>query len=281
MTAALAVPGIEVDRDVPRPAMAEFLAADRLFSAYALADLDPVNAGGARWWLARRGDAPVAGAVIMVDLTFRPLFVVGDAEGAGQLLRHAVREARVIVSGPAELRPVIESVYRLERVDRMLRMAVDPGTFVPSDGYRPRRLRPADLDDVIDLYGLASRTYFTPRRLEQEIYFGLFDGATLVAAAGTHLRSREFGIAAVGNVLTRPDYRNRGMARACTAAVTAACFEDGHRDVVLNVRDDNAPAIAVYRRLGFDVHRTFIESVGYRRPAWERMVQNIFRGENA
>ena len=90
-------------------------------------------------------------------------------------------------------------------------------------------------------------------------------------------RSKPFGLAAVGNVLTRAPYRNRGYGTACTAAVTVAAMTE-HRDVVLNVREDNDPAIAVYRRLGFRVHRPFIESVGYRRVGLRRVVQNIFKG---
>ncbi len=277
MSAAPALPGLEVDRVASRDELARFLSTDRLFCAYALADLDEENISGARWWLARSGGAPVAAALAMLDLSFRPLFLDGEAQGAALLLRQAVREPRVIVAAPPDHRPVIEEVYRLERVDRMLRLAVDARSFRPSEPVRPVRLRASALDDVIDLYGPASRTYFTPRRLEREIYYGVFEGDVLVAAAGTHVRSTEFGIAAVGNVLTRPRYRNRGLATACSSAVTTACLDE-QRDVVLNVREDNDPAIAVYRRLGYRVHRSFIESVGYRRAGWERVVQNILKG---
>jgi RimJ/RimL family protein N-acetyltransferase len=277
MAAAPALPGIDIDRDASRDALAQFLAEHRLSAAYALADLDSTNVSGARWWLARRGDAPIAAALAMLDLSFRPLFLIGDTQGVAALVRHGVREPRVIVAAAAEHRPAIEEVYRLERVDRMLRMVVDASTFAGVSTEGCVRLGADDLDAIIDLYGLASRTYFAAARLERELYFGLYDGGTLVAAAGTHVRSREFGLAAVGNVLTRLTQRNRGYARACTAAVTVAALRE-HRDVVLNVREDNIPAIAVYRRLGFRVHRAFIESVGYRKPGWERVVQNILKG---
>jgi ribosomal protein S18 acetylase RimI-like enzyme len=275
MSAAPALPPLTVDRHASSAEMAEYLSRDRLFTAYALADLDPANIQGARWWLARRGTEPVAGALTMVDLTFRPLFLAGDPEGAAFLLREVAREPRVVVAAPLEHRPAVEAHYRLERVDRMLRMVVDAASFRPADGSGVR-LTPAHIDELIDLYGLGSRTYFTPRRLQQEVYYGIFDGPFLVAAAGTHVRSAQFGIAAVGNVLTRLAYRGRGLGRACTSAVTAACLTD-HRDVVLNVRDDNAAAIAVYRRLGYTVYRPFLEGPGYRRGAWDRIAHKIFR----
>ena len=163
--AAPALPGIEIDRIATRDALARFLSEDRLFSAYALADLDGANVSGARWWLARRGETPIAAALAMLDLSFRPLFLTGDVQGTGTLLRQGVREPRVIVAAPPEHRPAIEDVYRLERVDRMLRMVVDAKTFraVPTDGCV--RLGAEHVDAVIELYGLASRSYFTPRRL--------------------------------------------------------------------------------------------------------------------
>src|SRR2546430_1251835 len=89
-------------------------------------------------------------------------------------------------------------------------------------------------DRLMAAYGHAARTSFTPERIRREIYFGIYQGPTLVAAAGTHVRSQRSGIAAVGNVLTRLAYRDRGMATSCTSAVTEAALEE-HPDVVLNV----------------------------------------------
>lgn len=275
MSVAPALKPLEIDRVASRLAMAEFLSRDRLLAAYALADLDECHVAAARWWLARRGGQAIAAALVMTDLAFRPLFVTGDGEGVAHLLRHAIREPRVVASAPPEARPAVESVYRLERAERMLRMVVGRDTYRPSDTKGVVRLGAEHLDAVIDLYGVASRSYFTPPRLQEELYFGVYADDTLVAAAGTHVRSREFGVAAVGNVLTRVPYRNRGLARACTAAVTEAALEE-HRDVVLNVREDNASAIAVYRRLDYRVHRSFIEGPAYRRPMWERVISQIF-----
>ncbi len=278
MSATAAVAPIEISRRTPREELASFLSRDRLLCAYAIADLDRAYVGGARWWVAHRAGAPVAAALLFFDLSFRPLFVYGEPRAAALLLRQGVNEPRVVVTAPSELADAVESEYRVDRLDSMLRMVVDRETFRAVDHAGCVRLDAPHLDDVIDLYGLASRTYFTPARLQQEIYYGSYDGGMLVAAAGTHVRSREFGLAAVGNVLTRLSYRNRGFGRACTSAVTAACLEE-HRDVVLNVRENNTPAVAVYRRLGYRVHAPFVEGLAHRRPVWERVAHQLLKGE--
>src|SRR5438270_173437 len=75
--------------------------------------------------------------------------------------------------------------------------------------------------------------------------------AGLVAAAGTHVVARRYGIAAVGNVYTRPEARGRGYGAATTARVVADLLAVGMREVILNVAAGNEPARRIYARLGF------------------------------
>src|SRR5258706_123111 len=107
----------------------------------------------------------------------------------------SVRESRLVVSTPPAGRLAVESAYRFERVDRMHRMAVEVASFQPRVAHTITRLGPDELEDVIDLYGHASRTYFTPDRMAREIYFGIYAGTTLMSAAGTHVRSKRAGLA--------------------------------------------------------------------------------------
>lgn len=272
MTAAPLLPQIHIDERAPVADTRAFLERDRLMAAYALADLDPQSGDRARWWLARREGEAVACVLVVEMLPFRPCFATGDSEALAEIFREAIKEPRIIVAAPIPARLAIESVYRFDRCDRMQRMAVDIGSFRPRIAHTVVRLGPDHLDDVLDLYGNASRSYFTTARLEREIYFGVYSGRSLVSAAGTHVRSTELGIAAVGNVLTRLAYRGRGLATTCTSAVTEAAFEQ-HADVVLNVRHDNGPAVAVYTRLGYRTHAPFIEGPAVRRAAWDKLAK--------
>lgn len=274
MTAAPLLPEIRVDEQVPAERIRAFFSRDRLLAAYALADLDAADVEQARWWVARHGDEVVAAALVVEALPFRPCFAMGETDALGVIFHEGIREPRLVVAVPPRCRPAVETAFRFERVDLMHRMAVDAAAFRPRVTHAVTRLAPEHLEDVIDLYGHASRSYFTPARLERELYYGIYAGGDLVSAAGTHVRSEASALAAVGNVLTRLGYRDRGMATSCTSAVTAAALEL-HRDVVLNVRQDNAPAVAVYDRLGYHVHAPFIEGPAVRRSAWDRLLGRV------
>lgn len=274
MTAAPLVPEIRIDERAPAADVRAFFEQDRLLAAYALADLDPENVDRSRWWVARRGRDIVAASLLVEVLPFRPCFAMGEPEALAEVFR-TMREPRLVVAVPPRGRIAVEQAYRLERADVMQRMTVDRDRFAPQGGHDVRRLGPEHQADLIDLYGEASRTYFSTERLAREIYFAIYDGDRIAAAAGTHVRSRQADIAAVGNVLTRLAYRGRGMAAAVTTAVTEAALAE-HRDVVLNVRRDNAIAIRVYERLGYQPHATFIEGPAVRRAPWER-ITNIWR----
>jgi hypothetical protein len=274
MTAAPLLPEIHVAEQTPAATVRDFFMQDRLLAAYALADLDASDVERARWWTAARADTIVAAALVVEALPFRPCFAMGDTDALTAIVREGLREPRLVISTPPPGRIAVEAAYKFERVDRMDRMVVNIERFRPRVTHTVTRLTPDELEDVIDLYGHASRQYFTPERLQREIYFGIYSGSNLVSAAGTHVRSALSGVAAVGNVLTRLSFRDRGMATSVTSSVTAAALEQ-HPDVVLNVRQDNAPAIAVYSRLGYRRHAQFIEGPAVRRSAFDRLLGRI------
>ena len=118
-----------------------------------------------------------------------------------------------------------------------------------------------------DLYSLGGGEAFHPRQLEQGVFYGIKSGPRLVAVAGTHLVSRTYGVAAVGNVFTHPARRGCGYGAATTSAVTAELAALGIRDIILNVSQANTPAIRAYERLGFECYCPFLEAAGVKAPA--------------
>jgi ribosomal protein S18 acetylase RimI-like enzyme len=92
--------------------------------------------------------------------------------------------------------------------------------------------------------------YFVPRMLQTGKYFGYSEGDVITAVAGVHVVSDEHRIAVLGNITTHPDHRGRGLATDLTRVLVAELVSEG-KMVCLNVKADNAPAIACYRKLGF------------------------------
>jgi predicted GNAT family acetyltransferase len=145
-------------------------------------------------------------------------------------------------------------------------MAVDSATFKPLtaevDGLEA--LDPSHTDELLDLYETYSESFFLPAQLLHGVFYGVREDGRLVAAAGTHTVGRRAGIAAVGNVFTRPEARGRGYAAAATSAVVRDLLSTGCRDVVLNVAVTNTTAIGVYERLGFRRHSRYLEASAFR-----------------
>jgi len=68
----------------------------------------------------------------------------------------------------------------------------------------------------------------------------------------------------VGNVFTHPRHRGRGLATITTSAVTQALLE--HCDLAaLTVEVSNAPALAVYAKLGYRQQCTLYETPAIRK----------------
>lgn len=112
-------------------------------------------------------------------------------------------------------------------------------------------LGPADLERLVELRN-ADRggVFFLPMMLSHGVFVGVEQSGSLVAAAGTHVISGTYSIAAVGSVITHPNHRGRGLGQR---VVTALCQRLQLRfDIIgLNVAASNRPAIRVYERVGF------------------------------
>lgn len=241
---------------------------DRIYAAYAVGDLEPALFPSTTWYGAI--DAGPIEALLMVYHGLVPpvLFVMGVPEGTGFLLHAADLPAHVFVTCRSRHLPVVQAHYRFPDVRPMLRMRVRPADFLPCDFEGAAvRLTSADGSLLEALYaqgGDFAPDAFSPRQLDDGVFHGIFDGARpgesgrLVAAAGTHLLARAYGIAAVGNIYTHPAYRGQGLARAVTSAVTADLLAAG-LDVVLNVHENNNHALRIYQRLGYQIHCRFIE----------------------
>lgn len=244
-----------------RPAgnrLRNLLEQDRVWCAYALADLDPGHADYSRWLTRER-------AVVLVysGLTPAVLFAHGDPGAVVQLLSEVPAAEYQYTLLPTH-RALLGERLRPQKEMRMWRMALRPSDFRPEPDPRAFRLAPEDLPEIEAMFAgqLERPDAFHPRQLEHGPFYGIREAGALTAVAGVHVRSLPSRVAAIGNVFTLPESRGRGLGGAVSSAVVAALLEEGIETIVLNVAMENAPALRVYRRMGFMPFCGYFEGVG-------------------
>jgi ribosomal protein S18 acetylase RimI-like enzyme len=250
-----------------RAMLRTFLETDRLFAAYALCDLDDREFQRTRWGVALADGDPIAVVLQYAGYSPQPIFVMGDNAGIKSILQGVIRPRTAFVAARSEQIPAVADSYRVEPGPEMLRMWTDRVHFRPYPAD-VQRLLPVEIGELNRLYQLGFASWLPASAIADGLYYGIRVGGRLVSAAGTHVISPAARLAVVGNVMTHTDFRGRGYASAATGAVTAELLRFCDH-VVLNVRADNPPALAAYRRLGFMVHTIFEERLIHRsEPVW-------------
>jgi RimJ/RimL family protein N-acetyltransferase len=251
---------LEDEREIRR-----LLDSDRSYAAYALGQLEQNYFHLSDWWLV---ESDQASAVILHSRggLGDALFTLGDAPAVEAGLALHPGPLRTFVSCRPEHLQAVKKHFFMSQEQVMMRMAVSRESFVPAaELYPPRRLRSLDVRDLNHLYGSdGGATYYTSWHLEDGVYFGVFEGKRLIAAAGTHVVAPSSSIAVVGNVFTHRARRRMGHAQVVTAAVTRELMKSCN-DVVLTVDPRNVPAVAAYRKLGYREQGRLIEAAAVRK----------------
>jgi len=114
------------------------------------------------------------------------------------------------------------------------------------------RLTAKDLDEMLRLYEEAyPDNWFDPRMLETGQYFGIRKENRLVSVAGVHVYSQQYKVASLGNVVTHPNYRGKGLATSATARLCQSLTKTVDH-IGLNVKADNQAAMSLYEKSGFE-----------------------------
>jgi len=118
-----------------------------------------------------------------------------------------------------------------------------------------------DAPAMLDLVAATEPGPFARRTPLLGNYLGIRDGHRLVAMAGERLRVP--GYVELSAICVHPQARGKGYAAALTQELMRRAFAQGERPF-LHVRPDNGPAVALYRRLGFETRRELV--MLWRRP---------------
>jgi predicted GNAT family acetyltransferase len=122
-------------------------------------------------------------------------------------------------------------------------------------------LTKADVPEILDLVQLTKPGPFGPRTIELGRYIGVRVGGRLVAMAGERMKMD--GYTEISAVCVHPTSRGQGLAAELILAVARIIRQRG--DIpFLHVFASNAPAIALYLKLGFNVRRRMHLAVVHR-----------------
>ncbi len=241
-----------------------YLRTDQALHLYELGDLDDLFWPKTEWYGLREGGrlsclALVyhgSGTPVILALSKRP------GQGCQRLLSEiaGLLPERIYCHLSPGMDRALRGRYRMEGHGMHLKMSLDdPAAVRAADVTGVVPLGPGDLSELREFY---QRSYpgnwFDPRTLETGQYAGIREGGLLASAAGVHVYSPAYRVAALGNIATDPAFRGRGLGRAVTAGLCRRLL--GTVDTVgLNVKADNTAAIACYSRLGFVAHARYGE----------------------
>ena len=250
------------DRDTIRSRLEE----RRPYAAYALGQLDPVLFRQTEWWTAERDETS---AIVLHSYggLGNATFLLGEADALDALLSVHPGPRHAFLTCEVHHVDTVDRYFELEQRQTMIRMEASGDSFRAADG-EAERLTGRDVREINQLYrsdGVPS--YYTPRQIDDSIYFGVRRDGRLVSIAGTHVISPGSSIAVVGNVYTHPRHRGQGFAQITTSAVTEVLLRTC-REVVLSVDPTNTPAVRAYERLGYREVARLLEGAAVRRDAF-------------
>ncbi len=268
--------GLAVRETADREVLRAFLETDRLYAAYAICDLDDREFSRTRWGVATAAGEPIAVVLQYAGYSPQPVFVMGENDGVEAILDAVIKPRTAFVASRTGHLPAVAAHYRVDPGPAMLRMWTDRSHFRPFPAD-VTRLLPVEIGELNRLYQLGFASWLPSSTINDGLYYGIRVNGRLVSAAGTHVVSPTARLAVVGNVMTHSDYRGRGYATAVTGAVTGELLRFCDQ-VVLNVRADNAPALAAYQRLGYQTYLAFEERLVHRlEPVWSGWMAPIRR----
>jgi predicted GNAT family acetyltransferase len=132
----------------------------------------------------------------------------------------------------------------------VLQMVAGAATPAPAPGFAP--LGEDDVADMLELVRLTEPGPFAARTHRLGRYLGLRRDGRLIAMAGERMRLD--GFTEISAVCTHPDARGQGLGAQAVTAIGALIRADCAVPF-LHVFANNAPAIALYERLGFTLRR--------------------------
>ena len=243
--------------------LAEYFRKDPFLHLYSLGDLDDF------FWLKTTCYGVLTGkSVDKVVLVYHggAIPVLLALSQPGQLEKEYINQLILLLPDQfyAHLSPGLEELfstrYTISDYGGHYKMGLqDPSLIEKVNTENTYPLTEIDLEEIQSLYQSSyPDNAFDPRMLLTRQYIGYRRDGSLLSVGGVHVYSPAYRVAALGNITTRPEYRNQGLGRAVTAQLCLSLQENV--DVIgLNVKQENSPALSLYRSLGFEISAEYGE----------------------
>jgi ribosomal protein S18 acetylase RimI-like enzyme len=244
--------------EIDDPAAIEaFMRRDPGLHVYEIGDLDPFFRPRTRWFGWHDGDALEAFCLLYTGSTPPTLLALcrPDQTSAMTSLLEALQPhlpSRAYGHLSPGLAAGFDSNWMVQGRGLHLKMLLtDPAAVRAVNTASAVAPAAAHIETLTAFYNASyPGHWFDARMLESGQYRGIREGGRWLAAAGVHVYSAAYRVAALGNIATAPAHRRRGLGRVVTAAVCQSLLASV--DVIgLNVLADNTAARRCYEGLGF------------------------------
>lgn len=238
-----------------RARLAAFFRRNPALHAYALGDLDDFFWPYTQWYgLEEGGDLH---QVVLLYTREDPPVLQAITDNAGEMRMLLASllpllPARVFFHLSQGLQPALMPHYSLRSPSTHLKLVLQDrvaAAQINTEGVV--RLSMADADSITAFYDHCyPGHWFRAHMLQSGQYFGVRRQGAWACVAGVHVYSPAQSVAALGNVVTRSDLRGQGLATQVCAALCRSPQRITNT-IGLNVQEENGPALACYRKLGF------------------------------
>jgi len=123
---------IVVQETADRSMLRAFLETDRLYSAYALCDLDDREFLRTRWGIALVAGKPIAVVLQYAGYSPQPIFVMGENAGIEAILADVIKPRTAYVAARQENLAAIAASYRVDRLTSERRTCRSPSVGRPA-----------------------------------------------------------------------------------------------------------------------------------------------------
>jgi len=239
-----------------------FLRRNVYLHIYGIGDLDDFFWPYTTWYAWKEGEEIRAIALLYSGRTLPVFVAVSKTSSAQQLIQTILHllPCRFHTHLSPGVEAALEEKYKMKSHGKHYKMALNnKSSLYDIDCSQVIQLQNRDLNEILQLYKEGyPGNWFDTRMLETKQYFGIRRENRLVSVAGIHVYSEQYKVAALGNIVTHPDYRGNGLGKSVTARLCQSLTKKVDH-IGLNVKSDNEIAISMYERLGFDVIGSYWE----------------------